>query len=142
MIQSVILVIDDDKLWRNILTRFLAASNYKVHSAATCNDGIKLAGSLRPDCIVLDFHLTDGTAADVCLRVRSREDIKTTPIVVLSSDPDAEMIAYGECRADKFILKTVPLESILLSIEDLIASSALRTKRADGEQDIPGPALP
>lgn len=120
MIHPSVLVIDDDKSWRNLLSRLLAASKYKVYSAATCAAGINMAENLRPDCIVLDFHLTDGNAADVCLRVRSHKDIKNTPILILSSDPDAEKSACGICRADKFILKTRPLSKIRRSVENLL----------------------
>ncbi|MBU2574372.1 MAG: response regulator [Elusimicrobia bacterium] len=120
MSQSAILVIDDDESWRRLLSRLLSDCQYKVYSAATCAEGIKLAESRRPDCIVLDFHLTDGNASKVCSRIRSHKDIKNTPIIILSSDPDAEIIAYRECRADKFILKIEPLSKIVMSIENLL----------------------
>jgi len=120
MEQSTILVVDDEKIWRNLLSRLLRTANYEVHTATGCADGIRLAELHKPDCILLDFHLTDGTAADVCLSVRSREDIKKTPIIIFSSDPDKEIISYAQCRADKFVLKGIPLTKLLAVIEILI----------------------
>jgi len=129
MNQAAILIIDDDECWRHLLVKLLRISKYNVYSAATCAAGINMAEVHRPDCIVVDFHLPDGNAADVCMRVRSHNDIKNTPIVILSSDPDAEVSAYRECRADKFILKGEPLAKIRAGIEGIIAVNALRTRR-------------
>ncbi|MBI4803078.1 MAG: response regulator [Elusimicrobia bacterium] len=120
MNQAAILVIDDDAGWRRLLSRLFASCKYNVYCAATCAEGIRLAESRRPDCIVLDFHLTDGNASKVCSRIRSHKDIKNTPIIILSSDPDAELRAYRECRADKFIGKIEPLSKIVTSVESLL----------------------
>ncbi|MEK7721520.1 MAG: response regulator [Elusimicrobiota bacterium] len=105
MAQQSILVIDDDRTWHKLIGRFLEDTGYKVYAAATCADGVKLAEFYKPNCIVLDFHLTDGDAVSVCLAIKSNETIKKTPIIVFSSDPGAEHPAYTQCRADNFILK-------------------------------------
>ncbi|OGS09098.1 MAG: hypothetical protein A2270_08480 [Elusimicrobia bacterium RIFOXYA12_FULL_51_18] len=129
MNRSAVLVIDDNECWRHLLTKLLDVTKYNVYSAATCAAGISMAEVHRPDCIVVDFHLTDGNSVDVCMRVRSHSDIKNTPIVILSSDPDAEVRADSECRADKFILKGEPLAKIRSGIEGIVAVNALRTRR-------------
>ena len=129
MDQPIILIIDDDKFWRSLLARFLTSSKYTVHSAGSCTEGIALAGLHRPDCILLDYHLKDGDASDVCRSVRGSEEIKDTPIIILSSDPLAEESAYLDCSAEKFILKGEPMANIRLAMGNIIAASALRAKR-------------
>lgn len=100
-----ILIIDDDLIWHNLIGRFLSGTGYKVYTAATCAAGIKQAALHKPDCIVLDFHLTDGDAITVCSALKSDDATKNIPVIIFSSDPAAEITAYAQCRADNFLLK-------------------------------------
>ena len=120
MRQNTILVIDDEKIWRNLLIRFLTIFHYTVHTAATCEEGNRMAESHRPDCVLVDGNLTDGKAADVCSFIRSSKDLLNTPIIVLSSDPDEELYAY-ESKADGFYLKGTSLYKIMACIESLLS---------------------
>lgn len=104
MTRRKILVIDDDLFWRRLLNRLLGA-DYEVQAAGSCADGVRLAGERRPDCILLDFHLKDGNAVSVCAALRKSGKGPDVPVVVLSSDPDAEITAYAECRASYFVFK-------------------------------------
>jgi CheY-like chemotaxis protein len=105
MAQQSILVIEDEILWHRLLKRLLRDAGYNVYIAATCAEGVKLAELYRPDCVLSDFHLTDGDAVSVCLAIRSSENIKKTPIIIFSSDPGAESAACTQCQANAFVLK-------------------------------------
>jgi len=103
MTQKKILVIDDDLFWHRLLKRLL--TDYDVHVAASCEDGVRLAEKHRPDCILLDFHLKDGDAVTVCAALKTEGGKPKFPVIVVSSDPEAEITAYAECRAAYFVLK-------------------------------------
>lgn len=105
MAQKKILVIDDDLFWHRLLKRLFGEMDYDVHTAASCEDGVRLAETHRPDCILLDFHLKDGDAVDVCTALKADGGRPKFPVIVVSSDPGAEITAYAECRADYFVLK-------------------------------------
>jgi len=98
-----ILVIEDDLFWHRLLARVL--EGYDAYFASTCADGVRLADRHRPDCILLDFHLGDGDAVSVCEQLKKIPHLEKTPVVVVSSDPTAEFIAYSKCRASYFLLK-------------------------------------
>ena len=100
-----ILVIDDEIVWGRLLERTFENAGCSVRIAVTCAEGIKLAELHKPDCILLDFHLTDGDAVSICLAIRSAKSIRKTPVIIFSGDPDAEIPAYTQCRAAGFILK-------------------------------------
>lgn len=104
-IRKKILVIDDDPSWHRLLRRLFGETDYDIHTAATCRDGLRLAEAHKPDCILLDFHLEDGDAVDVCAALKNGSERPRFPVIVVSSDPDAEITAYAECRADYFVLK-------------------------------------
>jgi len=105
MAQKKILVIDDDLFWHRLLKRLFREMDYDVHTAASCEEGVRLAETHRPDCILLDFHLKDGDAVDVCAALKADGGRPKFPVIVVSSDPGAEITAYAECRAAYFVLK-------------------------------------
>lgn len=100
-----ILVIDDDLFWHKLLKKLLSEADYDFHSAASCEDGLRQAEKHKPDCILLDFHLGDGDAVDVCTALKNGAERPKFPVIVVSSDPTAEITAYAECKADYFVLK-------------------------------------
>lgn len=105
MTRRTILVIDDQANWLKVMRRLLAGFDHEVHTALTCAEGIRLAVQLKPDCILLDFHLTDGDALSVCAALNSNEITNGIPVIVISGDPAAEIVAYSRCRAVAFIEK-------------------------------------
>ena len=100
-----ILIIDDDLFWHRLLKRLFSGVDYDVHAAASCEDGVRMAAKHKPDCILLDFHLKDGDAVAVCAALRNGAERPRFPVIVVSSDPAAEITAYAECKADYFVLK-------------------------------------
>lgn len=100
-----ILVIDDDLFWHRLLKRLFGETDYDIHTAASCEDGVRQAEKHKPDCILLDFHLKDGDAINVCTALKNDAERPKFPVIVVSSDPEAEIAAYGECKADYFVLK-------------------------------------
>lgn len=105
MTTPAILVIDDAETWLRLMRRLLAHSGYEVHTALTCAEGINLAARLKPDCILLDFHLPDGDARSVCAALNSSEITNGIPVVIISGDPAVESSACDECRAAAFLDK-------------------------------------
>jgi two-component system KDP operon response regulator KdpE len=121
MYKPGILVIDDDPAClRMISTKALDDSRYQVFTASSCAEGIRLATSCQPDCILLDYYLKDGKAAVVCKAVRSDESLKKTPIIVISGDPTQNIEAEKDCQADRFIAKGVPLAEYDAAIQSLL----------------------
>lgn len=122
-----ILVIDDDLFWHRLLRRLFGGTDYDVHTAASCEDGVRQAEKHKPDCILLDFHLKDGDAVDVCMALRSGAGRPRFPVIVVSSDPTAEITAYADCRADYFVLKGSHTMTELPRIVSEVLDNGVRT---------------
>lgn len=112
MLGRTLLIVDDEECCRDVIADFFTAEQFKTHTAATSAEGIRLAEELRPDFILLDYHLQDDTAAGVCAHIRSSEALKKTLIVIHSGDETLREASYSECQADHFILKGTPNETI------------------------------
>ena len=131
MAQRSVLVVDDDETWRKLMMRFLDGAGYRIYTAATCAEGVKLAELHKPDCILLDFHLTDGDAVSMCAALRADQNIKPPPVIIVSSDPEAELAAYAECRAVSFVLKgSKALGKLSVIIEKILRPTF--SARSDG----------
>ena len=100
-----IVVIDDEAIWHRLLKKLLGDLGYTVHTAATKDEGLRLLKTLKPDCLLLDYHLGETNACEVCRALRMGEFFGKTPIIVFSSDPGVEMLAYDKCGAARFVLK-------------------------------------
>ena len=125
--KRTILVVDDDLPWLRITGELFEAYKHKAYTAATCEQAVALLAKRKVDCVLLDFHLTDGKAGDVALFMQADEKFKKVPIIVISGDEQVEAISYQKCKADGFILKGAQFETVLAAVESAIA--ARRVKR-------------
>ncbi|HBB67199.1 MAG: hypothetical protein A2049_11460 [Elusimicrobia bacterium GWA2_62_23] len=113
MIGDTLLVVDDDRLWRNSTADYFSRfSSYKTYAAASCAEAISLAARIKPDYVLLDYHLNDGCAVEVAGAIRADETLKKALILVVSADETMREAAYAECQADHFILKPAQYATI------------------------------
>lgn len=82
--RPTILVVDDEKAVREILSRFLVRAGYEVLAADSGEAALELARTRRPDAIVLDMLLPDLTGREVIERLRTRPESRKTPVLIIS----------------------------------------------------------
>ncbi|OGR68866.1 MAG: hypothetical protein A2081_04315 [Elusimicrobia bacterium GWC2_61_19] len=119
MKQLTILIVDDEPIWLKLLYRLFTGSGYQVLVSPSRACAIETVRSNRPDCVVLDFNLSDGDAVPVCAAIRACEE-RRIPIIIFSSDPAAEGCVGTEHGADRFLPKTTPLKELLAEVIKLL----------------------
>ena len=67
---SHILVVDDDRRIRDLLSRYLAQQGYRVTTAASASEARAKLRGLDFDLLVLDVGLPDGSGLDLCKALR------------------------------------------------------------------------
>jgi len=83
-----ILVVDDDKLLRWPLSEVLKRAGYRVHEAATGEDGRAAIPECDPDLVLLDVRLADVNGFTVLQAIRqARPDLR---VLMVTADPTAE----------------------------------------------------
>jgi two-component system KDP operon response regulator KdpE len=98
-----VLIVDDEPAILRFLTPALEANDYRVHTATTGTQALKLIASQAPDVVVLDLGLPDMDGKQVIAQVREWSKV---PIVVLSArDREAEKIDALDLGADDFVNK-------------------------------------
>ena len=127
--QRVVLVIDDEASARDLTARSLTRLGFDVRGAASGEEGLRLARSLRPSLIVVDINLPDMTGWDV-IRELGAEQIDA-PVIVHSVDDDRQhAISLGACD-----LLVKPAD------RDVLAAAALRFARASETSEPAEPAI-
>lgn len=80
-----VLAIDDHAHIRELYAVTLSAQGYKVHTAATGPEGIKMAESLEPDIIILDLMMPGMDGFEVAEKLKAQARTETIPIIVVSA---------------------------------------------------------
>ena len=123
-----VLVVDDSKLMRDMVTACLrAAPGLTVSHAASGLDAIERLTLKRFDLLVLDLNMPDIGGLEVIEFVRGQDQLKALPILVLTTrgdeDSRREVLAAG---ASIFMTKPFEPDAILRE-----ALALLRTSRAE-----------
>ena len=86
MSQPIVLVIDDDPMIRLLICRTLlrCSSNSLVFSAGTVAEARHALGVSTPTLVLTDYHLPDGTGADILAAARQQE--ARLPVIVISGN--------------------------------------------------------
>src|ERR1051326_8283092 len=117
-----ILIIDDEPQIRRILRTALQAPATKVVEAKDGATALELAGSARPQLIVLDLGLPDMSGTEVCATLRQST---RAPILVLSArHSDAEKVALLDAGADDYVTKPFSTSELQARVRALLRRAA------------------
>jgi len=91
-----ILVVDDDRLLRQMVRDFLEVAGFAVAEAVDGPDGFAQATTGLPDLILLDVMMPTMTGFEVCQQLRADPRLKDTPIILLTALEDAGVETMGK----------------------------------------------
>ena len=114
MINSNILVVEDDTAIRNLITTALETENYKYRIAKNGNQAIIEATIQTPKLILLDLGLPDMDGIEVIRKIRSWSMVPITIISARSEDKDK--IDALDAGADDYITKPFSTAELLARI--------------------------
>ena len=112
-----ILIADDHEVVRIGLAALLdrQAGFRVVGEAESGNDAVRLARALRPDVVVMDIRMPDGSGTDAC-RVITAE-LPDTPVVMLTSYADEEALFEAiAAGASGYVLKRIGSDELVSAV--------------------------
>ena len=116
-----LLIVDDDPDILDALRFMLEDEGYRVQTSPKGD----YAESLRddngglPDLIILDVLLSGKDGRTICRKLKSQDDTKHLPIVMISAHPDAER-SVREVGADAFVAKPFSVDLLLDTVAGLL----------------------
>jgi two-component system KDP operon response regulator KdpE len=123
-----VLVVEDDPHILGILRALLASENYRVVEAQTVERADVEARSHKPDLLLVDLGLPDGTGLELIRRVREWSPV---PIVVLSARRmEAQKIEALDAGADDYVTKPFSAPELLARVRAALRRNARSTEQA------------
>lgn len=124
-----ILVVDDDKRIRTLLSRFLANEGYLVSAAADAREAGERLVDLAFDLIILDVMMPGENGVAFAARLREgAEPLRSAPILMLTALTETHNRVEGlEAGVDDYLAK--PFDPRELSLR--VASILRRSRRAE-----------
>lgn len=125
---STILVVDDDRVGRQLLTALLEPEGYRLITATSGADALAMASNHAPDVVLLDVMLPDIDGYEVCRLIRADDDLAETPVIMITALNDRASRLQGiEVGADDFLTK--PFDRVELLARVRVITRLARNRR-------------
>ncbi len=122
---STILVVDDNSDLRAYVSRILRQAGYQVLTARNGEEGLRVAQGGHPQLIVTDLMMPVVSGLDLIHQIRTSDDLKGTPIILLTAKADeATRIDGTEKGADAYLSKPFNDRELLAEVRNLLALKA------------------
>ena len=109
-----VLVVEEDAVARADHASTLSLAGHDVVTAATIEDAWRSANERRPDVVVLDCKLPDGSGLDLLRRWRETASMQHVPVVVLTPLPGAmDVEAASRAGADAFVVQRPSTDALV-----------------------------
>lgn len=113
-----LLLVDDDRRIRDLLSRFLASEGYRVTTAKSAADARAKLTGLHFDLLILDVMMPGETGFDLARAIRASSAV---PIVMLTARHEAESRIEGlQIGADDYVAKPFEPRELLLRIGNIL----------------------
>lgn len=120
-----ILLIEDNEMNRDMLSRRLQRRGYDVILALNGEAGVAMATSQRPDLILMDMSLPVLDGWEATQRLKAMPETASIPVIALTSHAmagDREKAMAAGC--DDYDTKPVDFERLLDKMTDLLLKKA------------------
>lgn len=111
MNKPTVLIVEDDKAIRNLISTTLETQSYKYYIAENGKEAIMNTATYNPNIVILDLGLPDMDGVEVIKKVRSWSNV---PIIVVSArSEDKDKIDALDSGADDYLTKPFSVEELL-----------------------------
>ncbi len=129
------LVVDDDVMVRDVVSRYLDRAGYRVEMAGDGEQALRAVAARMPDVVVLDLMLPRLGGLEVCRRLR--RDAVSVPIVMLTALGEEEDRVLGlELGADDYVTKPFSPRELVLRVASVLRRARELPARDGGTEPI------
>ncbi|ARN56463.1 response regulator [Sedimentisphaera salicampi] len=114
---KLVIVTDDNKENREVLTDLLYDAGFQVISAGSGQETLELLSKFTPDILLLDNMMPNMTGAEVIDEIKENPNIKDFPIIIVSGDVMGKSHKLAvEAGATDFVSKPYEIDQLLEKI--------------------------
>jgi two-component system OmpR family response regulator len=129
-----LLIVDDDREIRDLLSRFLAKHGYRVTTAKDARDARRLLADARIDLAILDIMMPGEDGLSLCRELRANSAL---PVILLTAmGEDTDRIIGLEVGADDYLPKPFNPRELLARIKAVLrrTGGVVNAKEAKSEK--------
>ncbi|KAA0686642.1 two-component system OmpR family response regulator [Azospirillum sp. OGB3] len=116
-----LLVVDDDREIRTLLSQFLTRHGFRVTGAKDGVEMMRTLDSARVDLIVLDLMMPGEDGLSLCRRLRAAPETAQTPVIMLTAmGEETDRIVGLEMGADDYLAKPFSPRELLARVKAVL----------------------
>ena len=117
----VVLAVDDDPAVLRIVESLLTRHDYKVKTAASGEDALRMLQTLTPSVLILDVLMEGISGYDVCTVVKRDPRLQDVPVIFLTSKGTPKDYKMGhDLGAVIYMVKPLKPEKLLNVVQMLV----------------------
>lgn len=126
--QAHILVVDDERLDRDLLQVILQSEGYRVSTAASGEDALDSLSRSCPNLVLLDVMMPGVDGYTVAAKIKSHPSTSAVPVILLTGLDDSNSRSHGlRVGAEAVLAKPVDRAALC----ELVTALLQRRGRAD-----------
>ncbi|MCO8146526.1 phosphate regulon transcriptional regulator PhoB [Rhodovulum tesquicola] len=119
--RPTVLIVEDEPAQREVLAYNLEAEGFRVARAATGDEALILVDEIVPDLVVLDWMLPSVSGIEICRQLKTRNDTRTLPIIMLSARAEeVDRVRGLETGADDYVVKPYSVVELMARVRALL----------------------
>lgn len=112
-----VLAVDDSRTMRDMIVLALSSEGFEVHLAEDGEHGLEVLEGIEPDVIITDINMPRLDGFGFIDAVREREDHRSTPILVLTTESSADLKTRArEAGATGWIVKPFAQDKLVRAL--------------------------
>jgi PleD family two-component response regulator len=116
--KSSVLVVDDQRIIRNLVGNILEENNILVYFAEDSNEAIKILNTHSIDLILLDIVMPGVDGFHFCKKIKETTDWKSLPVIFISSLSDTnDIVSALNIGGVDFIHKPFQKEELVARVQ-------------------------
>lgn len=127
-----LLIVDDDREIRDLLSRFLTKHGYRVTTAKEGREARRIFGDARIDLVILDLMMPGEDGMTVCREIRAKSSV---PIIMLTAmGEETDRIVGLEMGADDYLPKPFNPRELLARVKAVLRRTGRAPEADSGER--------
>jgi two-component system phosphate regulon response regulator PhoB len=128
-----ILIVEDEGDIREVLEYNLKRDGHEVSLTSTAKEGLRQARERRPDLVLLDLMLPDGSGTELCKVLRQDPALRGVRVVMLTAKgEEIDRVIGFELGADDYVVKPFSVRELLLRVQAVLR----RTSSDESEESM------
>lgn len=116
-----VLIVDDEQGMLDLLRIFFERAQFRVVTAETGLDALKLVERHMPDAIIMDYMLPDIPGGEVCKMIKQTPSVSKIPVIMHSANPRIIDPNYTrEIGADDAVTKPCDVRKLIQVVESYL----------------------